>query len=149
MTKEYIRDIELCPEGSDALKLLDSFNDTDVPYDDTQTVVSLFRKAAAQSPDNTAVIFKDKRYTYREVDSVSDKIAGYVSSLGLGRGDVVSLLIPRCEYMTTASLGALKAGCAYQPLDPTYPPERLNFMVQDSGAKFLITTEALFTPSHY
>ena len=149
MTKEYIRDIELCPEGSDALKLLDSFNDTDVPYDDTQTVVSLFRKAAAQSPDNTAVIFKDKRYTYREVDSVSDKIAGYVSSLGLGRGDVVSVLIPRCEYMTTASLGALKAGCAYQPLDPTYPPERLNFMVQDSGAKFLITTEALFTPSHY
>ena len=143
MAKEYIRDIEPCPENSDALRLLDSFNDTDSPYDDTQTVISLFRKSAASYPDNTAVVFGDKRYTYSELDSLSDKIAGYVSLLGLGRGDVVSVLIPRCEYMLTASLGALKAGCAYQPLDSTYPPERLSFMVQDSGAGLLITTEEL------
>ena len=143
ITKEYIRDIEPCPENSDALRLLDSFNDTDSPYDDSQTVISLFRKAAADYPDNIAVVFENKRYTYSEIDLLSEKIAGYVSSLGLGRGDVVSILIPRCEYMVIASLGALKAGCAYQPLDYTHPSERLNFMVQDSSAKFLIITEEL------
>ena len=102
MTKEYIRDIEPCPENSDALRLLDSFNDTDSPYDDSQTVISLFRKAAADYPDNIAVVFENKRYTYSEIDLLSEKIAGYVSSLGLGRGDVVSILIPRCEYMVIA-----------------------------------------------
>ena len=143
MAKEYVREIEPCPENSDALHLLDSFNDTDSPYDDSQTVVSLFRKSAADYPDNIAVAFEGRRYTYRELDTLSDKIAGYVSSLGLGCGNVVSVLIPRCEYMVIASLGALKAGCAYQPLDPTYPPERLNFMLQDSNAGLLITTEEL------
>ena len=64
-------------------------------------------------------------------------------SNGLGRGDVVSILIPRNEFMAIASIGALKAGCAYQPLDPTYPPERLSFMMKDSDAKLLITTEEL------
>ena len=62
---------------------------------------------------------------------------------GLGRGDVVPILIPRSEYMPIAALGVLKAGCAYQPLDTTYPEERLNFMVQDAGARLLITTEEL------
>ena len=143
ITKEYISEIEPCPQNSNALKLLDSFNNTDVPYDDTQTIVSLFKNAAVQYPNNTAVIFGDKRYTYSKIDILSDKIAGYVSSLGLGRGDVVSILIPRCEYMAAASIGALKAGCAYQPLDASYPPERLNFMVQDASAKLLITTEEL------
>ena len=45
--------------------------------------------------------------------------------------------------MPIAALGALKAGCAYQPLDPTYPPERLNFMIKDAAAKILITTKEL------
>ena len=103
ITKEYISEIEPCPQNSNALKLLDSFNNTDVPYDDTQTIVSLFKNAAVQYPNNTAVIFGDKRYTYSKIDILSDKIAGYVSSLGLGRGDVVSILIPRCEYMVLPS----------------------------------------------
>ena len=123
--------------------VLDSFNQTDVDYDDTQTIVSLFRRQAKETPDNIAVVYQDKRYTYAEIDEMSDRIAGYVVSLGLGAEDVVSILIPRCEWMPIASLGVLKAGCAYQPLDPTYPKERLNFMMQDAGAKLLIADEEL------
>jgi non-ribosomal peptide synthetase component F len=70
------------------------------------------------------------------VDEISDRIAGFVHSKGIGKENVVSVLIPRCEYMVIASLGVLKAGAAYQPLDPSYPPERLNFMINDSSAKF-------------
>ena len=123
--------------------LLDSFNQTDVPYDDTQTIVSLFRHQVQQTPDNLAVVYHDHKYTYREVDEISERIAGYIVAQGLGNEDIVSVLIPRCEWMAIVSLGVLKAGCAYQPLDPSYPAERLNFMMQDASAKLLIADEEL------
>ena len=123
--------------------ILDGFNQTDVPYDDTQTIISLFRKQVAQTPDNMAVVYHDKHYTYKEVDAISERIAGYLVKQGLGNEDVVSVLIPRCEWMAIASLGVLKAGCAYQPLDPSYPAERLNFMMKDANAKLLIADEEL------
>ena len=141
LSKEYLRDIDIA--SSSQVESLDSFNQNDVDYDDTQTIVSLFRRQAKATPDNIAVVYQEKRYTYTEVDEISDRIAGYIVSKGLGKEDVVSVLIPRCEWMAIASLGVLKAGCAYQPLDPSYPKERLNFMMQDANAKLLIADEAL------
>ena len=141
MSREYVRDIE--PTNEKQLAILEDFNNTANPYDNSQTIVSLFRKAASENADRTAVIFNEKKLTYKKLDEITESIAGTIASKGLGRGDVVSILIPRGEYMPIASIGALKAGCAYQPLDPTYPPERLNFMIKDSSAKLLITTEEL------
>ncbi len=136
-----LQQVSLLDAGQTAL--LDSFNQTDVPYDDTQTIVSLFRRQAQLTPDNIAVVYHDNKYTYREVDDITERIAGYIVSQGLGSEDVVSILIPRCEWMPIAALGVLKAGCAYQPLDPSYPAERLNFMIQDASAKMLIADEEL------
>ncbi|MBO6098844.1 MAG: AMP-binding protein, partial [Prevotella sp.] len=141
LNEEYLRDISIATKAQ--VELLDSFNNNDVAYDDTQTVVSLFCQQAKATPDNIAVVFKDKKYTYKEVDEISDRIAAYIVAKGLENEDVVSVLIPRCEWMAIASLGVLKAGCAYQPLDPSYPKERLNFMMQDAGAKLLIADEDL------
>ena len=164
LSQEYLRDINIATASQ--IETLDSFNQTDVDYDDSQTIVSLFRRQARETPDNIAVVYKDKRYTYKEVDEISDRIAGYiVSRLGnssfsrLGTNvtspndqttkqlndqePVVSVLIPRCEWMAIASLGVLKAGCAYQPLDPSYPKERLNFMMHDANAQLLIADEQL------
>ena len=138
---ERLSEISLLNQAQ--LDQLNAFNQTEQPYDNTQTVVSLFRKAAAEYPDNTAIIYQDVRMTYREADELTDRLAAYIQSKGLGRGDVVSILIPRGEWMILASMGALKAGCGYQPLDHTYPEERLNFMIKDSEAKLLITTEEL------
>ena len=126
-------------------KLLDSFNAYTLPVDNTQTIVSLFRAQAARQPDAPAVFFEGKTLTYKELDEVSDRIASHIASLGLGREDVVSVLIGRSEMMAVASLGALKAGCAYQPLDPSYPEERLNFMIGDAAAKLLIA-DAKYRP---
>ncbi len=141
LTQELLRDISIATPSQ--VELLDSFNQTDVDYDDTQTIVSLFRRQAKDTPDNVAVVYKEKRFTYAEVDEMSDRIAAYIASKGLKAEDVVSVLIPRCEWMPIASLGVLKAGCAYQPLDPSYPAERLNFMMQDASAKLLIADEEL------
>ena len=141
LTQQLLGDISITTDTQ--VDTLDSFNQTDCPYDDTQTIVSLFRRQAKATPSNIAVVCQDKRYTYAEVDEISDRIAAYIATKGLGSEDVVSVLIPRSEWMAIASLGVLKAGCAYQPLDPTYPKERLNFMMQDAGAKLLIADEEL------
>ncbi|MBR0263261.1 MAG: amino acid adenylation domain-containing protein [Prevotella sp.] len=141
LKEEYLRDVNITTENQ--IEVLDSFNQNDVDYDDTQTIVSLFRRQAKATPENIAVVYQDKRFTYAEVDDISDRIAGYIAAKGLGLEDVVSVLIPRSEWMPIASLGVMKAGCAYQPLDPSYPKERLNFMMQDASAKLLIADEEL------
>lgn len=127
------------------IQRLDSFHGPKVSYDKTKTVVELFREQAALRPDETAVIYSDRIYTYAQADELTDRLASYISSLGIGTEEVVSVLIPRCEYMALASLGILKAGAAYQPLDPTYPKERLEFMLQDADAKLLIAEEGLLS----
>ena len=144
--KEMLIREKVCEIGMTSpaqLEQLDQFNQTDTDLDMSETIVSLFRKQAAATPDNIAVVYQDKRYAYREVDEISDRIAAYIHDQGLQQEDVVSVLIPRCEWMVIASLGVVKAGCAYQPLDPTYPSERLNFMMKDADAKLLIADEEL------
>ena len=141
LEQEFLRDINITTTGQ--MATLDSFNCNDVDYDDSQSIVSLFRRQAQATPDAIAVVYQDKRFTYAQVDEISDRIAAHIAGMGLGSEDIVSVLIPRCEWMAIASLGVLKAGCAYQPLDPTYPKERLNFMMQDASAKLLIADEEL------
>ena len=141
LTQELLCDIAIATRAQE--DLLDTFNHNDVDYDATQTIVSLFRRQAQTTPDQVAVVYKDLQYTYAQVDDISDRIAAYILSKGLKTEDVVSVLIPRCQWMAIASLGVLKAGCAYQPLDPSYPQERLNFMMQDANARLLIADESL------
>ena len=141
LTQTLLRDVEITTAEQTAQ--LDSFNPQGTDYDTTETVVSLFRKQAKATPNAEAVVFKDHCYTYAQVDEISDRIACHIAGKGLGREDAVSVLINRSEWMAIASMGILKAGCAYQPLDPTYPKERLNFMVKDAGARLLIADEDL------
>ena len=141
LAQVYLRDIDIATASQVAI--LDSFDSGELEYDDSQTIVSLFRQQVKATPDAIAAVYLDKRFTYAQVDEISDRIAAHIASKGLGAEDVVSVLIPRCEWMPIASLGVLKAGCAYQPLDPSYPKERLNFMMHDASAKLLIADEEL------
>lgn len=122
--------------------LLDGFNANERDYERTD-IVTLFRRAAKNYPAHLAAAYQDRKLTYSQVDEITERIGCYIRSLGISREDVVSVLIPRCEYMVLASLGVLKAGAAYQPLDPSYPTERLEFMIQDAGAKLLIADKSL------
>ena len=128
---------------SKAVADISTFNSTEVPYEKSSTVIDLFRRQAAQTPDAECLVYKDRKFSYREVDRITDALAARLAASGMKRGSVVGILIPRCEYMLLSSLGVLKAGCAYLPLDPTYPEDRLNLMVKDSGASKLITTAQL------
>ncbi|MEE1159601.1 MAG: amino acid adenylation domain-containing protein, partial [Atopobiaceae bacterium] len=137
----HVVDLPLADEQT--LATLDSFNRTEVPYDTEATVLSLFEASAAAYPQNAAVMYQDEHLTYAELDAAADALTARIAEAGAGADDVVSILIPRGLWMVVAPLAALKAGCAYQPLDSTYPPERLSFMVEDVRAAVLVTTSGL------
>lgn len=141
LTKDSLSDIELLDDGQ--LAQIDFYNVKDhiIELDEKATVLSEFRSQVLLHPENIALVFKDKRYTYKELDELTDRYAGviYDKIRECGKDEpVISIIIHRNEWMVLASLSAIKAGCAYQPLDPSYPQERLNFMVKDADAVLLI-----------
>ena len=146
VTRGLLKDVPLTQipfvDGA-RLQELDGFNHYTQEVDLTETVVTLFRKQAQATPDAPAVLFDGKTISYKELDEYTDALAAKILSFGLQEEEVVSVLINRNTWMTKASLAAMKAGCAYQPLDPSYPPERLNFMIQDARAKLLIADKEL------
>ena len=110
-------------------------------------VISLIQCQASLTPDNVAVVYGNASYTYREVIAKAHGIAQHIAREGLGKEDVVGILIPRNQWMAISPLGVLTAGCAYMPLDPAYPAERLSFMLSDSHAKLLIADRGLLAAS--
>ena len=134
---------EICLLSRQHQERLDGFNRTEKDYGTDQTLIDIFREKASEHAGLTAVIYGERTYTYREVDNLTDRIAAALIRKGIGREDVVSVLIGRSEYMPIVSIGVLKSGAGYQPLDPSYPEERLGFMVQDAAAKLLIADRNL------
>ena len=141
LKNKYVSEVSILSEN--AVKKIAEFNDTACKYDRTKTISDRFTEMVQTIPDHTAVVFKDKKYTYKELDEISDRLGKYIASRGIGTEDVVSILIPRCEYMAIAPMGVIKAGAAYQPLDPSYPKDRLMYMLEDSAAKLLIADREL------
>ena len=137
LCKDKLEDIDLI--SYEELKILDALNKTDVSYIDfNNTILDSFKKSVKNFPKNNAVVFKDNKYTYEMVDKISNRIANKLIELGLKKEKVVSVLIKKSEFIVLASMGVIKSGAAYQPLDPTYPQDRLNFMIKDSNAGALI-----------
>ena len=140
---KYVSEISVISQ--DGVNKIAEFNHTEAEYDRSKTISDMFDELVQKVPDHTAVVFKDKKYTYKELDEISDRLGKYIASQGIGKEDVVSILIPRCEYMAIAPMGVIKAGAAYQPLDPTYPKDRLMYMLGDSAARLLIADRELLT----
>ena len=110
-------------------------------------IINLIKQQAFATPENIAVVYNQVSYTYRDVMAQASGIAQQVSQAGLVQEDVVGILIPRSQWLAIAPLGVLAAGCAYMPLDPAYPAERLNFMLSDSRAKLLIADREVLAES--
>jgi amino acid adenylation domain-containing protein len=102
-----------------------------------------FEAQAAATPDAAALVAGGETLTYAEVDAWANRVAGELRARGAGRGDIVGIYVERDVALVPALLGILKAGAAYLPLDPVYPPERLAYMLQDTGAALLLADPGL------
>ncbi|WP_437796533.1 amino acid adenylation domain-containing protein [Sorangium sp. So ce693] len=122
-------------------RLLTEWNATATASPPAACVHELFEAHAAARPDALAVACEETALTYGELDRRTNQLAWRLRALGVGPEDRVVLCIERSAEMILALLGALKAGAAYVPVDPKFPRERLRAVVEDSGARVVITQE--------
>ena len=116
------------------------------PQDQTGvTIVSLFRRQASVTPAAPAISFGQEEIDYSTLDKTTDRLALQLRDRGIATGDIVAICLERSIPFITAMLGVLKAGAAYLPLDPTYPGERLNFMIDDCHARLTLTNRSCMT----
>lgn len=120
-------------------KLIYVNNDTKAEYPKEKCVHQLIEEQVLAAPDKTAVIACDRTLTYYQLNEEANRIAHSLLEQGVQVGDIVPLILPRRSYLLTAILGVLKAGAAFLPVDPDYPQERIDFMVEDSGAGVWVT----------
>jgi amino acid adenylation domain-containing protein len=110
---------------------------------DELTIVQLFEAQVERAPEAWAVMFGEQRLSYRELNQRANQHAHYLRQQGVGPEVFVALLFERSVEMVVAILAVLKAGAAFLPLDPQYPEQRLNYLMEDSGAGWLITKRSL------
>ncbi|MEU5526232.1 amino acid adenylation domain-containing protein [Micromonospora chersina] len=112
------------------------------PTCDVPTVDCLHRMVAAQAartPEAEAVRHGDRVLSYRQLDEAANRLARVLLRRGVAREDRVGVCLPRTPELVVALLAVLKAGAAYVPLDPAYPPARVTFMAADSGVRLVLT----------
>ncbi|HLO87426.1 MAG TPA: amino acid adenylation domain-containing protein [Nostocaceae cyanobacterium] len=125
-------------------QILKDWNHTEADYPDV-CVQELFAAQVAKTPDAIAVVAGEESLTYQQLNEQANQLANYLNSLGVGKEVLVGVCSDRSPSMIIALLAILKAGGAYIPLDPTYPQERLAYMLEDSQLSILLTQQKFLT----
>lgn len=137
-----LKDIEIVTPD-EKKKLLYTFNNTKMDYPKDKTISQLFEEQVEKTPDNIAVVFGDQQLTYRELNERANSLANYLRSNKISRNDIVGIMVNRSLEMLVAILAVLKSGACYIPIDPEYPQDRIEYMLNNSNAKMLLTFKKL------
>jgi amino acid adenylation domain-containing protein len=145
MAADAERRISMLPLLSDGgqRQLLEEWNDTRVERQDDLTVHGLFEAQATRTPNSVAAMFGSSELTYAELDGRASQLASHLRKLGVKPGVLVGVFVERSMEMLIGLLGTLKAGGAYVPIDPTFPPDRVRYVLRDAGASVVLAQTAL------
>ena len=124
-------------------QLLAEFNNTARAYPYDKCVHELFEAQAERTPTAIAVVANDRQLTYAELNERANQLARFLRRFGTGPDSLVGLCVDRSLEMIVGILGVLKAGAAYLPMDPSYPADRLAFMLGDANVFVLLTQSNL------
>ena len=120
-------------------KVIEEFNDTYVEYPREKCVHELFTEQAKRTPDKIALVFEDEKFTYKQLDEMSNSLAHYLREKGVKRNDIVPIIAKRSWHVIVAMLGIMKAGGAYMPVDPDYPMDRITYMLNETNSAIVLT----------
>ncbi len=124
------------------LQQLAQFNQTALAYPTEQTIIELFEKQVIETPNNIAVTFREKQLTYRQLNEQANKVAYYLRQHHKAQSEeCIAFWLVRSEVVLVAIWGILKAGSAYVPLDPGYPLDRVEHILQDSHCRIVLTDD--------
>ncbi|CAJ1581700.1 non-ribosomal peptide synthetase [[Mycobacterium] wendilense] len=102
------------------------------------TLGDLVTAQVQRTPDAIAVVYEGRRYTYREINEAANQVAHWLIERGIGAEDRVAVLLDKSPELVITALGIVKAGAVYLPVDPTYPQDRLDFILGDCDAKLVV-----------
>ena len=128
---------------SERTRMLVDWNRTGREHENLDAVHKMFDRAAVATPSAPAVTCGARTLSYGELAARANQVARYLRGVGVGRDTPVAIYLSRSIDLLVALLGVLKAGGAYLPLDPTYPIERIEYMLTDCGARAIVTEERL------
>ncbi|MEH2147514.1 amino acid adenylation domain-containing protein [Nostoc sp.] len=130
--------------AEDERQQLQNWNQTQTDYPLNQTLVELFETQVAKNPNNLALVFESQSLTYQQLNQKSNQLAHYlIQNHQIQPDTLIGICVERSLEMIIGVLGILKAGGAYVPIDPNYPKERIEFMLEDSGTSVLLTQSFL------
>lgn len=113
------------------------------PAAEPVSIPVVFAVQVERAPETVALVCRDRSWTYRELDQITNRIAHLLAGNGAGPGEVVGLLVPRSGEAIIGLLAILKTGAAYLPIDPAHPDERIKFMMSDAGPVAVLSTADL------
>ena len=137
-TSLKLNEIEMISE-EEKNKLLYEFNNTYKAYPRHKTIHELFEEQVEKTPDNIALVFEEKKLSYRELNEKSNSLARTLREKGVKQDSIVGIMVEPCLEMMVGIMAILKAGGAYLPIDPVYPEDRVSYMLEDSKTKLLLT----------
>jgi amino acid adenylation domain-containing protein len=145
MTADLTQTVDRLPllDEVERREVVETFNATNVTYPADGLIHQLFEQQALAYPDAVALLHNDEPLSYGELNQRANRIAHALIALGIGPDDRVAIGMERCIALIVSLLGVLKAGAAYVPLEPTYPAERLAYMLRDSAPSALLTQSSL------
>ncbi|MEW6735860.1 MAG: amino acid adenylation domain-containing protein, partial [Acidobacteriota bacterium] len=120
-------------------QILNQWNDTPSDYQADLCVHQLFEKQTKLTPDAIAVVFEEQQLTYQQLNKRANQLGHYLRALGIGPDVLVGICIGHSIDIIVAILGVLKAGGAYLPIDPSYPLERIVFILENAGVTLILT----------
>jgi len=122
--------------------VLEEWNETAQPYPDSATAHSLFEAQAMVAPAAVAVVFEGREVSYAELMATTGGLAGRLQESGVGAEEVVGLCVEKSVEEVAGMVGIMRAGAAYVPLDPKLPVGRLQYLVEQCGAAWVVAQEA-------
>ncbi|ORX78421.1 acetyl-CoA synthetase-like protein [Anaeromyces robustus] len=134
---ESIQRIEYIPK-EEKEKIITTFNDNSYEYDCDKLYHIEFSRVAKENGNKIAIVYNGIKISYSELDKMSNSLAHYLRSQNIGRGDIIPIICEHSYYYVIAFLGVLKSGAAYLPIDPDFPKERIEYMISEINAKFIL-----------
>lgn len=135
-----VSDIDIITEKEKNI-LLKDFNNTFETYSKNKSIVNLFEDCAKNTPNKLALVSNGINLTYKELNELANKLAHKLIDNGIKNNSVVGILVNRSPEMIVGLLAILKCGATYLPLDPEYPKERINYILDNSKAQILLVND--------